>query len=81
MNRAVDRNWKQDGIYMFCTPDISNPSSYTKPVRILSEAGWYPQVIGSDRSKQETDRVAGASARLFIHGESKYHLHFSRTDP
>jgi hypothetical protein len=80
LNRAVDRNWKQDGIYLFSTPDISDPNSYTKPVKILAEAGWYPQVIGSDTTKRETDRAAGASARLFIHGESKYQLRFSRVD-
>jgi hypothetical protein len=44
----------------------------------LGEGGWYPQVVGSDTAKGETDREAGALARLFIHGESKYQLRFSR---
>jgi hypothetical protein len=48
LNRAVDRNWKQDGIYFFSTPDLGDPQSWTRPVKILNETGWYPQVVGSN---------------------------------
>lgn len=78
MNRAVDRNWKQGGIYVVCTADLSDPGSWSEPVRLLEADGWYPQVIGSDTAKGETDREAGASARLFIHGKSAHTLRFSR---
>ncbi|MEN4013885.1 MAG: hypothetical protein ROW48_17745 [Bellilinea sp.] len=78
MNRAIDPRWKQDGIYISLTHDIADPSSWTPPLRILEEKGWYPQVVGSDTARQETEREAGALARLFIHGESKYRLRFSR---
>lgn len=78
MNRAVDRNWKQGGIYVVCTTDLSDPGSWSEPVRLLEVDGWYPQVIGSDTAKGETDREAGASSRLFIHGKSKHTLRFSR---
>lgn len=77
MNRAVDRNWKQGGIYVVCTPDLSDPSRWSDPLLLLEEDGWYPQVVGSDTGRRESDREAGAVARLFIHGESKYTLRFS----
>lgn len=78
MNRAIDRNWKQGGIYVVCTADLSEPSSWSEPQLLLEEDGWYPQVIGSDTAKGETDREAGTSSRLFIHGKSNYHLRFSK---
>lgn len=79
MNRAIDPRWKQDGIYLSLTPDISDPNSWTAPVRILEEPGWYPQVVGSDTARRETEREAGERARIFIHGESKYTVRFSTT--
>jgi|YNPMSStandDraft_2_1061718.scaffolds.fasta_scaffold00517_14 hypothetical protein len=75
MNRAIDPRWGQDGIYLSLTPDISDPHSWTPPVKILDEKGWYPQVIGLEEG--DTDREAGESARLFIHGVSRYILRFS----
>jgi hypothetical protein len=78
MNQAVDPTWKQGGIYLSLTTDLSQPGSWTEPLRILDEKGWYPQVIGLDRSRRETDRQAEAQARLFIHGESRYRVLFSR---
>ncbi len=77
MNRAVDPHWKQDGIYMSFAHDISDPRQWTEPLRILEHQGWYPQVVGSDAPAQETDREAGQSGRLFIHGKSHHFIHFS----
>lgn len=77
MNRAVDPRWMQDGIYLSLTPDISDPDSWSKPVKILAETGWYPQVIGLDYARRETERESGALARLFIHGVSSYTIRFS----
>ena len=76
MNRAIDPRWKQEGIYISFTPDLADPNSWTQPLRILDEKGWYPQVIGCDTAREETERVAGRSSRLFIHGESKYYINF-----
>jgi hypothetical protein len=76
MNRAIDPTWKQEGIYLSLTTDLGQPGSWTKPLRILDEKGWYPQVVGLDRARQETDRRADAEARIFIHGESRYQIHF-----
>jgi hypothetical protein len=80
MNRATDPRWKQEGIYISFTPDISDPNSWTEPLRILETPGWYPQVIGCDTSKHETEREAGQLSRLFIHGKSNYFLKLSMAE-
>lgn len=77
MNRAIDPRWKQEGIYVSFTPDLSDPHRMTPPMKILDESGWYPQVVGLDTSKGETEREAGEYSRIFIHGESKYYIRFS----
>jgi len=74
MNHACTPNWKQEGIYISFSPDLSDPRSWTKPVKILEDSGWYPQVIGIKTAQRETDREAGAVSRLFIHGKSQYNL-------
>ena len=79
MNRAVDPRWKHQGIYISITPDISDPRSWTKPVSMLESTGWYPQVVGLDVAKRETDREAGALCRLYVHGVSQHILRFSLT--
>lgn len=78
MNRAIDPAWKQEAIYISLADDISDPLSWSAPVHLLETSGWYPQVIGSDVARRETERAAGAEARLFIHGKSEYCLRFSR---
>lgn len=77
LNRAIDPRWKQEGIYLCLTPDISDPHSWTEPLKILADTGWYPQVVGMDFARHETDREAGEVSRLFIHGKSKYTIRFS----
>jgi hypothetical protein len=37
---------------------------------------WYPQVIGLDKSRHETDKLAGRVARLFIRGQSRWEIFF-----
>ncbi len=59
LNRAVDPNWKQGGIYISLSPDLADPASWTPPLRILDEPGWYPQVVGLDFAREETEREAG----------------------
>lgn len=79
MNRAIDPRWKQEGIYLSLTKDISDPLSWTAPLRILEEKGWYPEVVGLNVERRETDRQLGSTGRLFIHGESNYIIRFSKT--
>ncbi|MBL8093391.1 MAG: hypothetical protein JNL73_04425 [Anaerolineales bacterium] len=76
MNRATDPRWKQDGIYLSLTADLSDPHSWTAPVRILETSGWYPQVVGL--TPGETERQADAVARLFVHGTSNHVLRLSK---
>lgn len=78
MNRAIDPTWKQEAIYISLADDISDPGSWGAPTRLLETTGWYPQVIGSHMALQETERLAGTEARLFIHGVSRHRLRFSQ---
>lgn len=70
MNRAIDIYWKQEGTYMAFADDLSNAESFSEPERIIEGRNWYPQIIGMDFSKQETDRRAGKSLQLFTGGIS-----------
>jgi hypothetical protein len=88
LNRAIDKDWKQEGVYITFNPDVSNPAGWTMPKKILGrteiigvlgmESGWYPQVIGLDAGKRETDKLAGRTARLFVHGKSIWEIVFLR---
>ncbi len=79
LNRAVDRHWKQEGIYVSFNADLANPGGWSSPVKILDAPGddrWYPQVLGLDRAKRETDKLAGRVARLFVRGVSRWEVVF-----
>lgn len=84
LNRAKDKEWTQDGIYISYNGDISNPAGWTRPVKILDaseleKSKWYPQVMGTEATKQETDKLAGRRARLFVAGVSKWEIVFLRS--
>jgi len=81
LNRACcDVGWPQYGVYMSFAKDLSDPSTWTRPFRILEgeeiekRPGFYPQIMGMGEG--ETDSVAGARAKLFVHGESNWELVF-----
>lgn len=79
LNRAVDRNWKQEGIYVSLTREIADPTSWTEPRKILGDLRpdqWYPSVIGLDPTRRETDKLAGRKARLFVRGNSQWEILF-----
>ncbi len=79
LNRAKDGDWSQEGIYVSFTRELSNPSTWTKPQKIAlsrDDLAWYPQVMGLDNSKLETDKLAGRVARLFIRGQSRWEITF-----
>jgi hypothetical protein len=78
LNRAIDRRWKQEGIYLSLSPDLADPNNWTEPMKILGEGGWYPQVVGLNYARRETEREASALARLYIHGDSKFTMRFSK---
>jgi hypothetical protein len=83
LNRAKDKDWSQEGIYVSFNPDIGAPVGWTQPVKILDAADlekskWYPQVAGLDTANRETDKLAGKTARLFVAGVSKWEIAFLR---
>jgi hypothetical protein len=80
LNRAIDKEWAQEGIYISFSRDLSNPQTWTPPAKLLGGLAtnqWYPQVVGMDRARRETDKAAGARARLFVRGESHWEIIFS----
>jgi len=84
LNRAKDKDWTQEGIYISFNRDLANSSGWTKPAKILDaseleKSKWYPQVMGLDAGKQETDKLAGKTARLFVAGVSKWEIVFLRS--
>ncbi len=84
LNRSCcEPGWPQEGVYISLNPDLANPTGWTEPVRILREIGfgasYYPQVIGLGAG--ETDTLAGQTARLYVHGKSKWEIVFSPGDP
>jgi hypothetical protein len=77
LNRAKGPpGFYQEGIYMAFNPDIGDPLGWTEPVRIYRAGDWYPQVVGIDSTKHETDKVAGRVARFFMHGYSEWEMVF-----
>ena len=88
LNRAIDRDWTQEGIYVSFNRSLDDPQGWTKPTKLLDRTAltdnstkkmaWYPQVIGTSTTKRETDKLAGKAARLFIQGQSRWEV-FSLT--
>ena len=81
LNRTKDANWTQEGIYVSFNRDLANPMGWSPPQKILEAPGkdrWYPQVIGIDKAKRETDKAASRVARLFVRGQSRWEILFLR---
>jgi hypothetical protein len=85
LNRAIDRHWKQEGVYVSYNRDLANPAGWTLPRKILDNLRpdqWYPSIIGLDPARCETDKLAGRTARLFVRGRSEWEITFLKsTDP
>ena len=69
-------DWPQEGIYISYLADPSQPEKLSPPLKIADSTNWYPQVLGA--GKNETDALAGSAPRLFICGESKHILRFTK---
>lgn len=78
LNRAKDWKWSQEGIYITFNKDLSDPEGWTPPRKILDGGGWYPQVIGIDTRQNETDKLAGQTARFFMSGKSRWEIVFTK---
>lgn len=74
LNRAKGQGWKQEGIYISFSEELSNPSSWSEPEKIYDGGLWYPQVIGL--GEKETDKLAGKVARFFMGGISQWEIVF-----
>ena len=60
--------------------NLSNASDWSPPRKIPvteDKLAWYPQVVGLDKSRGETDKLAGRVARFFIRGQSRWEIVFS----
>ena len=68
-----------DGIYAGYSTNLSDPTSWTKPERVMKNTGWYPQVLGEEANG--TDRVAGRVARLYVYGRSYNEIVFHKPQP
>jgi hypothetical protein len=80
LNRAQDKNWAQEGIYVSYNGNLADPQGWSVPERlpINQQLGWYPEVIGTNTG--ETDKLAGQTARLFMSGHSYWEISFFSTD-
>lgn len=62
---------------------LDDPSTWDDPAPLPFPDGyqgsWYPQVIGTGAG--ETDKLAGETARLFVHGLSSWTISFVRPEP
>ena len=81
LNRAKDKDWAQEGIYVSFNRGLAEPSGWSKPLKILDareleKSKWYPQVVGTDSAARESDKLAGRCARLFVAGVSKWEIVF-----
>ena len=81
LNRAQgEPGWSQEGVYVSFNADLGRPENWTTPVRILDRSefpGWYffyPQVMGLE--ERGTDTRAGATARLYVGGVSRWEIDF-----
>ncbi len=76
LNRAQDPSWTQEGIYVAYASELGEPSSWSRPQRLLAAGRWYPQVVGLE--PDGTDKAAGEFARFFMNGRSEYVIQFSK---
>jgi hypothetical protein len=76
LNRAHNADWWQEGIYLSYSRDLSDPLSWSAPRRLHAGGEWYPQVIGTDAGRRETDKLAGQTARYFEKGHSQNEIVF-----
>ncbi|MGH9666901.1 MAG: hypothetical protein ACRD9L_20960, partial [Bryobacteraceae bacterium] len=77
LNRSCcSPGWPQEGVYVSFNGTLSDPQGWTAPVKILDDAGWYPQVLGLGPGR--TDKLAGRVARLYVYGVSSWEIVFEK---
>ncbi|MFN8526741.1 MAG: hypothetical protein U0821_26855 [Chloroflexota bacterium] len=78
LNRSFNVDWWQEGAYASFNRDLANPRGWTVPRRFKQGGDWYTQVIGLDASRQDSDKMAGQTARYFEQGISDWEITFER---
>ena len=89
LNRTIDAGWGTEGIYLSFSDDVSNPQSWSAPVKIVDRVeatrgdpskptwnGWSASLVGTGQG--ETDKQAAQTARLFIDGVSRWEVTFHK---
>ncbi len=71
-------DWRQEGVYATFNADLAQPDRWTTPSRVVAGGSWYPQVMGTDRERRETDKLAGRTARFYAGGRSEHEIEFRR---
>ena len=69
-------DWPAEGIYVSFNGDLKNPNEWGVPDRLVEGGGWYPMAVGLEIG--DTDKTAGARARLFIGSDSRWELIFRK---
>lgn len=80
LNRTAggQSDWPQEGVYVTAARSLAFPTRWRVPQKIVDGGEWYPEIVGTDFG--ETDRMAGARARLFVSGYSEWEAVFSLDD-
>ncbi|MBN1855105.1 MAG: hypothetical protein JW829_20395 [Pirellulales bacterium] len=84
LNRAKGKGWVQEGIYLRFSSDLTDPTAWSKPRKILERGTWYPVVVGLSDVEHGTDKLAGRIARFFMAQRSVHEIVFSlpgKADP
>jgi hypothetical protein len=77
LNRAINSDWTQEGVYIAYAPRLDEPRIWSDPQKLLDGGSWYPQVIGLEFGSG-TDKLAGERARFFMSGRSDYMIQFTK---
>lgn len=88
LNKIKDTSWATQKLCISFNPNIANPSGWSVPALLMDgdEArrvnpgkpgnGWYIQAMGTE--KGESDKISGQVARLFVDGQSRWKIRFSK---
>jgi hypothetical protein len=77
LNRAKNESFDNEGIYVSYARDLSDPTGWSIPQKLMNGGGWYPQIAGLEPGVG-TDKVAGQRARFLLTGRSDQMIEFQR---
>ncbi|WP_300297993.1 hypothetical protein [Ferrovibrio sp.] len=70
-------NMLQEGVYVSVSRTPENPSTWTRPMRLVAGGAWYPQVVGLTAGGGDT--LVDGPARFFMAGYSAWDIEFAWT--